>query len=159
MILAALLAAAACAATPVHGEPLPQSGSLSMLRWVQATPRRAGIVGVLFAYDARLQTAAEPPTLALWSGGTAPPPNQFAMKILWIVRNVHASGTLAVRGRELGGTRTFRAQFQRVFDASPQPAKGAEYASIVNVPAPGCWRLDVSTGGARGSLVVRVVEP
>src|SRR5207248_8302058 len=44
VIFAAILASAICAATPVHGEPLPQTtNSLSALRWVQATPHRAGI--------------------------------------------------------------------------------------------------------------------
>jgi hypothetical protein len=154
MMLAALIASVACAATPVHGEPLPQSGALSQLKWVQATPHRAGIVGMLFAYDARI--AGDPPHFALWAGGKAPPPGPN-QKILWIVRNTHASGMLAVRGRNLATGETFRDSFVQVYDASPAPAQGHEYASIVNVPHSGCWRLDVSSGGAKGSLIVQVV--
>jgi hypothetical protein len=151
MMLAALLAAAACTATPVHGEPLPRSGTLSQLKWVQATPRRAGIVGMLFAYDA--QIAGEPPRFALWAGGTAPPPGPN-QKILWVIRNRGQEGLLTVRGREVGGTDTFTQRFGSVGAADPA---GTLYASIVSAPHAGCWRLDVSSGRVKGSLVVQVV--
>ncbi len=148
MMLAALLASLACAATPVHGEPLPKSGSLSPLKWVQATPHKAGIVGMLFAYDASI--AGDPPHFALWAGGKAPPPGPN-QKILWIVRNTHAYGSLVVRGIELGGMDAFRQSFSTV--------GGREYPSIVVIPSAGCWRLDVSNGGAKGTLVVQAVAP
>jgi hypothetical protein len=158
-MIAALLAAAVCAASPVHGEPLPQSGSLAGLRWVQATPQRAGIVGMLFAYDPMLEPLSALPDFALWAHGQKPGPGGWSMKILWIVRNVHAGRSIVVRGRQLDGARTFRQAFAAVTDASPQPAKGFEYASIVNLPSGGCWRLTVTSGGARGTLVARGVEP
>ena len=53
-MIAALVAALTCAATPIHFEPLPQSGSLSGIPWVQGTPHRRGIFGVLYGYDAEL---------------------------------------------------------------------------------------------------------
>ena len=109
---------------------------------------------MLFAYDAKI--AGEPPNFALWAGGQAPPPGPN-QKILWIVRNSHASGTIVVRGRELTTGKTFSASFDRVFDASAAPADGREYASIIDAPKAGCWRLDVSSGGAKGSLIVEVV--
>ena len=46
-LLAAAALAGSCPATPVHAETLPQSGSLSMLKWVQATPKRAGILPLM----------------------------------------------------------------------------------------------------------------
>jgi hypothetical protein len=153
-VIAALLAAAVCAATPVHGEPLPQSGSLSSLHWVQATPRRAGIVGMLFAYDPSLG-----PRFALWAHGHEPKPGGRNMKVLWIVRNVHAGGLLVIRGRRLDARGSFRQQFGAVSDASAQPAKGSEFASIVDLPSGGCWSLDVRSGGAHGTFVVRGIEP
>jgi hypothetical protein len=153
----ATLFAAACLATAVHGEPLPSSGALSALRWVQATPHRAGIVGMIFGYDAALEEPTNP-TFALWTGGAAP--QGWATKILWIVRNPHAGGEITVRGRALDGTRTFAQRFRQVWDASDQPASGSEYASIVDIPSAGCWRLDVSAGRrVRGFLVVRAVSP
>jgi hypothetical protein len=154
MMLAALLASVVCAAAPVHGEPLPKSGSLSQLKWVQAAPPRAGIVGMLFAFDA--QSSGMPPMFSLWAGGKAPPPGPN-QKILWIVRNTHARGSIVVRGREIGHPVSFQESFNQVFDASTAPAEGREYASIIDVPHAGCWRLDVVSGGAKGSLIVRVV--
>lgn len=150
--------AAPCLATAVHGEPLPESGTLSQLPWVQAVPHRAGIVGVLFAYDPRLETAGSP-TFALWTSGAAPEGSP-AMKILWIARNVHAAGRIVVSGRELTGTGRFTQRFAAVTDASSQPARGVEYASIVKIPHAGCWQLDVSAGArVRGSFAVRAVSP
>jgi hypothetical protein len=152
MMLAAALVSLACAATPVHGEPLPQSGSLSQLKWVQATPHRAGLVGMLWAFDKDI--AGDPPRLALWAGGKAPGtgPNQ---KILWVIRNRGETGTITVRGTQLGGTGgRFKQEFHAVGATDPA---GSLYASIVNVPHAGCWRLDVSSGRVKGSLVVQVV--
>jgi hypothetical protein len=158
LLAAASLAAAPCAATPVHREPLPASGSLSSLPWVQAEPHRAGIVGMLFGWDDRLQPNPEQPTFALWAHGVAPG-RGYSMKVLWIIRNLHATGDLVLRARRLDGRGSWHARFQRVFDASAQPAKGNEYASIVNLPSGGCWRLDVTSGSVRGRYVVRAVEP
>ena len=138
MIFAAILASAICAATPVHGEPLPQTtNSLSALRWVQATPHRAGIIGLLFA-DTRT------PAFSLWTKGQGP--NGLATKVLWIVRNVHGGRIVSLRGHELGGTTTFRQTFSTVGDG--------QYPSIVKLPYAGCWQLDLASGGARGTLVV-----
>jgi hypothetical protein len=156
--LAAVALAGSCAATPVHGEPLPQSGSLlAQLPWVQATPSRAGIVGMLFGYDPKLETGLERPEFALWARGVAPA--GWSTKILWIIRNVHATAAITIRGSELGGRGRFRQEFRIVFDHSPERTAGRMYASIVRIPAAGCWRLDVSSGRVRGSLVVRAVEP
>jgi hypothetical protein len=160
LLAAASLATPACAATPVHRGPLPQSGSLSALRWVQAEPHRAGIVGMLFAWDDRLQPDPAQPTFALWAHGVAPGPGPRAsMKVLWIIRNVHATGDLVVQARRLDGRGSWHAQFSRVFDASAHPAKGTEFASIVKLPSAGCWQLDVRSASVHGRYVVRAVEP
>jgi hypothetical protein len=36
---------------------------------------------------------------------------------------------------------------------------GPSFASIVDVPEPGCWRLDLSTGQLRASLVLLAITP
>jgi hypothetical protein len=155
-MIAALLAAA-CLATPVQAAPLPQSGGMSGLRWVQASPHRAGIVGILWAYDVRLEES-QAPTFALWTGGAAP--EGWAMKILWIIRNVHATSVIAIHGAALSGPGSFSERFNQVYDMSPEPASGKEYASTVDIPQAGCWRLDVSAGSrVRGSFIVRAVSP
>ena len=133
-----------CPATPVHPETLPIAGAPANVPWVQATPHRAGIVGVLFAYDGA-------PTFDLWTNGLGP--NGQATKILWVIRNVHAALNVVVRGHDLGGPATFRQSFPVA------GGHGAMYPSIVVIPSAGCWRLDVSSGGARGSLIVNAVPP
>jgi hypothetical protein len=152
MMLAAALVSLVCAATPVHGEALPKSGGLSQLKWVQATPHRAGLVGMLFAFDEGI--SGVPPRLTLWAGGKAPGkgPNQ---KILWVIRNQGETPTIVVRGTQIGGTGgRFRQEFHAVGGTEPE---GTAYASIVNVPHAGCWRLDVASGRIKGSVVVQVV--
>ena len=152
MTLLPLLASLVCAATPVHGEPLPKSGSLSQLKWVQATPHRAGIVGMLWAFDADI--SGDPPRLTLWAGGKAPGTGP-SQKILWVIRNRGETATITVRGTQIGGSgTTFKQEFHAV--GAPDP-EGSLYASIVNVPQSGCWRLDLSSGRVKGSLVVQVV--
>jgi len=150
-MIAALPAAISCAATPIHFEALPQGGSLSGLPWVQGVPHRRGIFGMLFGYDGELGTS-----FALFTHGESP--RGHSTKLLRIVRNRYAGGQIVLRGRELGGTATFRQWFGEVWDASAQPAKGHEYASIVNLPQAGCWRLDVKSGRARATFVVQAVD-
>jgi len=150
-MIAALLAALACAATPIHYEPLPQSGSLSGIPWVQGSPVRHGIFGILFGYDAELGT-----NFAFYTHGISP--DGRVQKVLWIVRNRYAAGSIVIRGREIGGTATFRNRFWEVGDASAEPAKGYEYSSHINLPHAGCWRLNVQSGRAKATFVVRGVD-
>jgi hypothetical protein len=146
-MIAALLAALACPATPIHYEPLARSGSLSGIPWVQGTPLRHGFFGVLYAYDQELGAK-----FALYTRGQSP--HGHIEKVLWIVRNRNAGGWLTVRGREIGGSGTFRQRFAEVRDASDQPAVGHEFASDVNLPYAGCWRLTVQSRRAKATFIV-----
>jgi hypothetical protein len=150
-MIAALVAALACAPTPIHYEPLARSGALRGMPWVQGTPRRRGVFGVLFGYHAELGTL-----FAFYTHGVSP--RGSAEKVLWIVRNRNASGQIEIRGRELGGAGTFRQRFSEVHDASAQPAKGREYASIIDLPSAGCWRLTVDLGVTRATLDILAVD-
>ncbi len=157
--VAASALATACPATHVHREALPRSGDLSHLAWVQATPRRAGIVGVLFGTEPKFVDVPNP-VFTLYAHGRSP--TGYATKILWIIRNSHAGGRVDVRGRQLDGRAVFFDRFSEVSDASPHPAAGHEYASIIDLPAAGCWRLTVDSSTdrrVRGTLVVRAVAP
>lgn len=150
---------ASCSGTVVRLDPLPGGGELSKLPWVQALPNRSGIVGMIFGYDAKLQTDVGRPRFALWTGGTAPAGGP-AMKVLWIVMNPHLGLSILVHGQKLGGRRSFVvARGSITQDASSAPAEGFEYPSIVNIPSPGCWRLTVSSGAVKGSLVVAAYRP
>ena len=114
-------------------------------------PGKRGVFGMLFGYDAELGTL-----FAFYTHGVSP--HGHAEKVLWLIRNRHASGQIEIRGRQLDGAGTFRQRFSQVQDASPQPAKGREYASIIDLPAAGCWRLTVDMGLARATLVVLAVD-
>jgi hypothetical protein len=154
-MIAALFAALACAATPLHGEPLPWSGSLSSLPWVQGSPARRGIFGMVFGLDRELEDPAAP-TFALYAHGVSP--HGHTTKVLWLVRSRYASWRFLLRGRDLATGAAFRQTFYEVQDANPRPAIAREYASIVKLPHAGCWRLDARSGRARASFVVRAVE-
>jgi hypothetical protein len=150
-MIAALVAALTCAATPIHYEPLAHSGSLRAIPWVQGTPRRRGVFGMLFGYDAELGTL-----FAFYTHGVSP--HGHAEKVLWIIRNRNASGQIEIRGRRLDGPGTVRQRFSQVQDASAQPARGREYASIIDLPSAGCWRLTVDMGLARATLLLLAVD-
>jgi hypothetical protein len=147
-MIAALLASLTCAATPIHYETLPRSGSLNGIPWVQGSPLRRGFFGLLYAYDKELG-----PNFALYTRGQSP--HGHIEKVLWIVRNRYAGGWLTVRGHEIGGTATFRQRFKEVIDASEEPAVGHEFASNVVLPDAGCWRLTVQSGRrAKATFIV-----
>jgi hypothetical protein len=94
----------------------------------------------------------------IFTGGVAPA--GYSTKILWAFLAPSAKGRggsqLLVRGRRLDGLGSFRQEFAAI---SYEGQRGApSYASIINVPKPGCWRLQLSTGSLRASVVFRAVR-
>ena len=139
--MAPLLAAAAllgCPATIVHYGPTPVGTP-----WV----RSGGVTGNLFAYSERMLMDGRvngSDGLVLYTrGGTGNP----AMKILWTA--TAGSGRLTVVGKRLDAFGAFTQRFNG----------RREFPSIVKIPVAGCWRLSVRAGSARGTLVVRAVDP
>lgn len=130
-----------CPATPVYqGGP----GKLSAIPWVQAQPTSSGIVGHLFY--AQSATTKSGTYRFLHTGGSYP--DGSASKILWIVDSPQASGPLQIDGTNLSNPgKTFH-----------QTIEGSgEIPSIVVVPSAGCWRLQISSGKATGTLLLWVV--
>jgi hypothetical protein len=73
---------------------------------------------------------------------TAGSPTTRANKILWVVGLPRDGAVLVVTGHPMGvSSPTIRASFPA--DSSP----GEIYPSIIDVPTPGCWRLDLSWAG------------
>lgn len=68
-------------------------------------------------------------------------------KVLWIVDGA-TSESLSVNGKRLDREGAFSAEFPRA--ASP----ANHFPSVVRIPSPGCWRLSVSAGDARGAITV-----
>jgi hypothetical protein len=69
-------------------------------------------------------------------------------KVLWITRTHGYGGTLKMLGRRLDAPGSFSGTYKGFGD----------YPSYVNVPAPGCWRVTVTTGPARGSVVFSATD-
>jgi hypothetical protein len=151
-------AGAACKPARVQYTPYPGGDRrLAKSVWVRGEPRTAGLVGLLWYWpenwqQSRLRSAR------IFTGGVAPA--GYSTKILWAFLAPSAKGRggprLVVRGRRLDGPGSFRQEFAAI---SYQGQRGApSYASIIDVPRPGCWRLQLSTGGLRASVVFRAVR-
>lgn len=69
-------------------------------------------------------------------------------KVLWITRAHGYRQTLTMTGRRLDAPGSFSATYNGFGD----------YPSYVEVPAPGCWRVTVSTGSVSGSVVFSATD-
>jgi hypothetical protein len=92
--------------------------------------RSGRIVAILFAY----------PLLS-------PPPRDHNNKILWVARKTNGSA-LRIRAQLMAGSGRVGAPVSRTITGGPGP-------SIVNLPAPGCWRLSLRWAGQTDSLDLR----
>lgn len=146
-LVAAAGLAAGCPAAPVQYGVTPASTS-QLAPWIGAGRGAAGIVGLLYApYEESLgdRRVREAPGAVLHAGRT--------YKIGWIPRRWSGTGEfLVIEGRRVDGTAAFRGRYRRAL--SPQ-----FYPSDLTLPAAGCWRLTLRTGGLRWTLHVRAVEP
>jgi hypothetical protein len=140
-----------CTSTLVHytrykGAP----AGLAQLPWIAASPASTGLVGHLFYYD-RLNAWRQKhlPGLRLYSAGQSPD-GRISMKVLWESRRGTTLG-LAVRGRRLDGSGSFSQQL------SPTSSNPRQFPSIIDVPAPGCWRLTLTAGNATATVSALVV--
>jgi hypothetical protein len=149
-MIAALVAALTCAATPVHTEPMPTStGVLAKLPWVAAAPARAGVTGFVWYRP----FADNDGRALMYTNETAP--GGAATKILWIIRNRHAASTVTVTSQELTTGQKMRQRFRQVGGGG---VAGHQYASIIRVPTAGCWRVTITSGRrVRASVVFSTI--
>jgi hypothetical protein len=68
-------------------------------------------------------------------------------KVLWIARGRTSAPSITVVGTRLDGAGSFRS----VESAATGPL--AQYPSYLEIPRAGCWRVTVSAGRLRGSVV------
>jgi len=149
---------AGCSPARVQYAPHPRiDGTLSRLPWVRGKPLGVGLVGLLWYWSTEWRQQGVR-TARIFTGGQAPA--GYSTKILWSFMGRSALGgggpRLLVRGSRLDATATFSQEFAAI---SFTGERGPSFASIVDVPEPGCWRLDLSTGGLRGSVVLLAVAP
>jgi hypothetical protein len=151
------LEAPSCAPSRVHYTPYPGGDSLlRRLPWIRGTPRKVGLVGLLWYWPAEWQRRRVRQA-RIFAGGTAPA--GYSTKILWVFTSPRAQGRagrlLVVRGRRLDQPGSFTQQFAAISYAGQRGAPS--YASIVDVPSPGCWRLRLETGTLRATVELLAV--
>jgi hypothetical protein len=141
-----------CDSTLVHYTRYEGAAAgLAQLPWIAASPASAGLVGHLFYYDPLNSWKQKHlPGLRLYSGGEGPN-GRISMKILWESRRGSARD-LSVRGRRLDGSGSFSQQLP------PASSNQRQFPSIIDVPAPGCWRLTLTTGTVKASVSALVVR-
>ncbi len=139
---------ASCAATPVNiGGPL---GTTSPSPWLQAQPTSSGIVAYL-AYSgvSPSGTYQLPHTNGFFPGGGT-------TKTFWTIDNPEASSTFLIDGTDLSdGTSTFHDTGNAAFGPGfPTGPTRHTYTSYLQAPSVGCWRLQITSGQARGALTL-----
>lgn len=83
----------------------------------------------------------------------APPSSNHTNKILWVSRvSKHPGSSLRILAQRMIGTRREGAPVRRAVAGGPGP-------SIVNLPAPGCWRLTLRWSGWTDQLDLQYNRP
>jgi hypothetical protein len=100
--------------------------------WARAQPEATGFV----AY-----TWTTPPDLVVASG-----PDDPGTKILWI-NTVAPRGRLTIKAHPRGGPTP-----ELTFEVEPASAPDGNYPSMIDLPTPGCWRLELALGAAHATI-------
>jgi hypothetical protein len=150
--------AAGCSPAQVHYTPYPGHGDgLSGLPWIRGVAGSHGLVGLLWYWPPGWQDrhVAE---ARIYTHGKAPA--GYSTKILWafLADSARARGgnELTVRGRRLDGPGAVRQRFAAIGYSGQ--GRAPSYASIIDLPRPGCWRLRLSTGALRGTVDLRAIR-
>ena len=139
---------AGCAAAIVHHDAAPigarHAGIPPTIPWVEDA--QAQITGSLFYYTPTLRrhTHAIIGTRGRGQGGTA-------TKILWWIRG-NGSPTLTIVGHRIDATGSFHQTI-----TGPSLGRNTTFPSIVTIPTPGCWTLDLRSGSTSGSITFRAL--
>jgi hypothetical protein len=148
------VATAPCRPARVHHEPYPGGDRrLDLIPWIRGEPRGLGLVGVLWYWNDEDWGKAR--KAWIFTGGEAP--EGYSAKVLWafLSPNVKDRGgaELVVEGRNLSRKGRFRDTFASIGYEGQNGAPS--YASIIDLPTEGCWRLTLTTGDLRAHVDVR----
>lgn len=136
-----------CRTPRVQYTPYPGHGNgLGRIPWIRGEPAGLGLVALLW-YWPPAWARGKVEEARIFTGGVAPA--GYNVKVLWVFLGHAARGAggrdLVIRGRRLDEPGSFRSEpFSVISDVGRRGAPS--YASIVNVPRPGCWRLSLATG-------------
>jgi hypothetical protein len=148
-------AAVRCHASSVRHDPYG-GGDHSMDRtpWLRGRPAGSGLAALLWYWPPEWKHQR---SAAIYTGGEMP--QGWSTKVLWAFVGPEQRGQggreLTVKGTRLDARGTFTQRFGAISYGGQRRAPS--FASIVDVPKAGCWRLDVSTAKLRASVVVRAI--
>jgi hypothetical protein len=143
-----------CTAARVHYAPYPGGApGLGQLPWVRADSRGLGLVGLLWYWPDEWRNQGIDRAL-IYPGGQAPGGTP-STKVLWAFLSSKAkrlvSGRLIVQGQRLDEPGKTWQQFVPIAYAGQNGAPS--FASIIVLPAEGCWKVRLTAGAARASVV------
>jgi hypothetical protein len=129
---------------------------LGDLPWLRGQPDGSGLVLAL-AYWPEAWRRERRRGALIYTGTEMP--QGSSTKALWAflrpTQRNRGSGMVTMRGRRLDAPGHFT---QRFYEISYEGQNGApSYASTIDVPKPGCWRLTATTAKLRGSVVLRAL--
>jgi hypothetical protein len=145
-----------CDPAAVNRTPPPGPRGLGAeVAWIGGEPRSAGLVGFLVYWPERWHDVG---SARVVTGGVMP--EGWTTKTMWafVNRDDKHSGDseLVIEGRNLDRPGTWRESFAAI---SYEGQNGApSYASIIDLPDPGCWRLTLSTGDLRATVDISAVR-
>jgi hypothetical protein len=151
------VATAPCRPPRVNYTPYPGGDErMSGLPWIEGSPRESELVGLLWYWPPEWQGVSR---ARVFTGGVAPA--GYSAKVLWAflepaVRD-KAGPELVIEAENLDGRGRWRDTFSAI---SYEGQEGApSYASSIDLPRPGCWRLWLTTGSLRAFVDIRAVPP
>jgi hypothetical protein len=138
---------ASCPATPVNiGGPFGTESP-----WLQTQPTASGIVAYLaYSGGSPSGTYRLPHTNGFF------PEEGLYTKTLWAIDNSQASSTLLIDGTDLSDvTKTFHDTGNAMWGPGlPTGRNMHTYTSYLQAPSVGCWRLQITSGQARGAITL-----
>lgn len=152
---------AGCQAARVQYTHYPGTGvGLGGLPWLAGEPAAERLVGLL-AYWPEAWRAANVTQARIYAGGMSPgSQGPRHMKILWVFLAPNAkrdlgAATLVIKGQRLDGPGTSSQRFTAIGYSGQNGAPS--YASIVDLPTSGCWRLSLAAGGLHATTTLQAL--
>lgn len=149
-------AATTCVPPTVHRTQYPgHAPGLEKLPWIAGRPASTGLVGLLWYWPREWSDVRD---ARIFTRGTAL--HGASTKILWIftarATQKTADSLLTVTGGRMDGPGKFQDEFSGV--GYEGQAGAPSYASIIEVPTPGCWRLTLKSGSVTATVDMLAVR-
>ena len=157
-VAAPVRAAAGCPVSQVRYDAYGGGDhSMDRIPWLGARPTGSGLAALLWYWPSEW-TRSHRRGAAIYTGGEMP--QGWSTKVLWTwvgpAQRGRGGRRLTVTGTRLDAHGSFTQRFGAISYGGQNRAPS--FASIVDVPSAGCWRLDVSTAQLQASVVVRALR-